>query len=264
MKNTRMYSICGQILCILATLIFMFPLVLMLVRSFKTSGIKNYIQVFRTINIAPNFLTSIIVVFGTLLIVAVIASMAAFAFSKLDFGGKKVIYYMLLAGMMIPTSALIFPLYQIVKKLNLINTPFSLILPYAILNACFNLMVLKNYYDALPNGLMEAATIDGAGKKDVFLKIMLPLAKPGLAFVLIQTFLNAWNELQMGMIFINDTSIQPLSIVPLRFTQTAGVQGFPLEVMYAALVVCLLPIAVFYIFGSKFLIAGMTQGAIKG
>ena len=125
-------------------------------------------------------------------------------------------------------------------------------------------MVLKNYYDALPNELIEAATIDGASKKNIFIRIMLPIAKPGLAFVLIQTFLSAWNELQMGMIFINDTAKQPLSIVPLRFTQTAGVQGFPLEVMYAALVVCLLPIAIFYIFGSRFLIAGLTQGAIKG
>lgn len=264
MKNSRIYSICGQIICGIATIIFMFPLVLMLVRSFRTSGIGNYVQVFKTINILPNFTTSLIVVSGTLVIVAVITSMAAFAFSKLEFKGKKVFYYMLLSGMMIPTSALIFPLYQIVKKVGLINTPFSLIMPYAVLNACFNLMVLKNYYDALPNELMEAATIDGGSKKDIFIRIMLPIAKPGLAFVLIQTFLSAWNELQMGMIFINDTVKQPLSIVHLRFTQTAGVQGFPLEVMYAALVVCLLPIAIFYIFGSKFLIAGLTQGAIKG
>ena len=114
--------------------------------------------------------------------------------------------------------------------------------------------------------MIEADTIDGASKRKVFSNIMLPIAKPGLAFVLIQTFLNAWNELQMGMIFINDTSKQPLSIVPLRFSQAlaAGVQGFPLEVMYAALVICLLPIAIFYVFGSRFLIAGLTQGATKG
>ncbi len=111
---------------------------------------------------------------------------------------------------------------------------------------------------------MESARIDGAGKGRIFISIMMPIAVPGLAFVLIQTFLSAWNELQMAMIFINDTSLQPISVVPLRFTQTAGVQGFPLEVMYAALVICLSPIAVFYVFGSRFLIAGLTQGAIKG
>ena len=266
MKNSRTYNVCGQTICITAAFIFMFPLVLMLIRSFQTSGFGNYVQVFQTINILPNLMTSIVVVSGTLLIVAVVTSMAAFAFAKLEFKGKKLIYYLLLTGMMIPTSALIFPLYQIVKHMNLINTPLSLILPYATLNACFNLMILKNYYDALPNEVIEAATIDGASKRKVFSNIMLPIAKPGLAFVLIQTFLNAWNELQMGMIFINDTSKQPLSIVPLRFSQAlaAGVQGFPLEVMYAALVICLLPIAIFYVFGSRFLIAGLTQGATKG
>ena len=92
MKNSRIYSICGQIICGIATIIFMFPLVLMLVRSFRTSGIGNYVQVFKTINILPNFTTSLIVVSGTLVIVAVITSMAAFAFSKLEFKGKKVFY----------------------------------------------------------------------------------------------------------------------------------------------------------------------------
>lgn len=95
-------------------------------------------------------------------------------------------------------------------------------------------MVLKNYFDALPNELMESARIDGAGKGRIFISIMMLIAVPGLAFVLIQTFLSAWNELQMAMIFINDTSLQPISVVPLRFTQTAGVQGFPLEVMCGA------------------------------
>lgn len=251
-------------ICLAATVIFLFPLMLMLVRSIQGEGLKNYQRVFETINLLPNFITSIIVVFGTLLIVSGVSSMAAFAFSKLEFKGKKTIYYMLLSGMMIPTSALIFPLFQIVKGLELNNTPFSLIFPYATLNCCFNLMVLKNYFDALPNELMDAAKIDGANKWGIFLKIMMPIAIPGMAFVLIQTFLSAWNELQMAMIFINDTSVQPLSVVPLRFTQTAGVQGFPLEVMYAALVVCLAPIAIFYIFGSKFLVAGLTQGAVKG
>ena len=221
-------------------------------------------RVFERVNLLPNFVTSLIVVFGTLIIVSMVAAMAAFAFAKLNFPFKKVIYYMLLTGMMVPTSALIFPLFQIVKGLNLNNTPFSLIFPYATLNCCFNLMVLKNYFDALPNEVMESARIDGAGKGRIFTNIMMPMAIPGMAFVLIQTFLSAWNELQMAMIFINDTSVQPISVVPLRFTPSIGGQGFPLEVMYATLVICLSPIAIFSIFGSRFLIEGMTQGAIKG
>lgn len=264
MRNSLLYRGISFVLCSFATVLFLFPLVLMLIRSFNGSGLLNYKRVFETVDLFPNFRTSLIVVFGTLALVSLATSMAAFAFSKLNFRGNRVIYYVLLSGMMIPTSALIFPLFQIVKGLGINNTPFSLIFPYATLNCCFNLLILKNYYDSLPDELLEAARIDGAGVPQMFARIMLPLAMPGLAFVLIQTFLAAWNELQMGMIFINNTALQPLSVVPLRFTQTAGVQGFPLEVMYAALVVCLSPIAVFYIFGSRFLIAGLTQGAVKG
>lgn len=264
MKNSLLYRIIGSFICLIATVLFLFPLVLMFIRSFNGSGIYNYVTVFQTINLLPNFQTSVFVVFGTLIIVSIVSSMAAFSFSKLKFKGNRFIYYLLLSGMMIPTSALIFPLFQIVKGLNLINTPFALIFPYATLNCCFNLLILKNYYDALPNELLEAAKIDGASIPQVFKKILLPLSIPGLTFVLIQTFLGAWNELQMGMIFISNTAKQPISVIPLRFAQTVGTQGFPLEVMYAALVICLSPIAFFYIFASKFLIAGLTQGAVKG
>lgn len=161
MRKSLLFKITGQLICLAATAVFLFPLVLMIIRSFQGRGINNYVQVFKTVNLAPNFLTSIAVVFGTLVIVSAAAAMAAFAYYKLDFPFKKAIYYMLLTGMMIPTSALIFPLFQIVKGLKINNTPFSLIFPYATLNCCFNLMVLKNYFDALPNELMESARIDG-------------------------------------------------------------------------------------------------------
>jgi ABC-type glycerol-3-phosphate transport system permease component len=206
----------------------------------------------------------VIVVGGTLLIVGIVVSMAAFAFSKLDFPFKNTIYYILLTGMMVPASALVAPIYQIVRKLNLNNTGFSLIFPYATLASCFNLMVLKNYYDALPNELIDSARIDGANKFKIFSSIMMPIAKPGLVFVLMQTFLSSWNELQMAMIFINDTDVQPLSVIPLRFTQTTSSQGFTLPVMYAAMIICLTPIAIFYIFASKALVQGLTAGAVKG
>ena len=85
MRKSLFFKIAGQLICILATALFLFPLVLMLIRSFKGEGLHNYVRVFETVNLAPNFLTSITVVFGTLLIVSAVAAMAAFAFSKLDF-----------------------------------------------------------------------------------------------------------------------------------------------------------------------------------
>ncbi len=264
MRNSRSYRIVTGFLCLLATAFFMFPLVIMVRRSFMKGGAVNYVRVFDKYNLLRNFTTSIIVVGFTLLTVAFVVSFAAFAFSKLDIPGKKALYYTLLGGMMVPVAATIYPLYQIVKLMGLISSPFSLILPYATGSCCFNLMILKNNYDAIPNELMEAASIDGASKLYTCLHVMMPVAKPGLAVVLMQSFLSAWNEVLMGRIFISDTTVQPLSVVPIRFAQTVSSRGFTQEVMYAALVICLAPIVVFYIFAARLLISGMTAGAVKG
>jgi ABC-type glycerol-3-phosphate transport system permease component len=241
----------------------MYPLISVLIKSFRDQGIGNYIYVFNEVKIISNFITSIIVVSGTLILVCIITSLAAFAFSRLNFPGKNLVYYILLSAMMIPVAAILFPLFFIVKGLRLINTPWSLIMPYATLNSIFNLMVLKNFYDALPGELIEAATIDGANTFGIFFKIMLPISIPGLSIVIIQTFLTSWNELQMAMTFLNKQSIQPVSVVPLRFVITAGAT-MPIEYLYASLVVCLSPIALFYIFAQKLLIKGLSQGAVKG
>ena len=129
--------------------------------------------------------------------------------------------------------------------------------PYQMLSATGILM-------NIPTDQLESARIDGANKWTTFIQIMLPIAKPGLVFVLIQTFLSAWNELQMAIIFVNDTSKQPLSVVPLRFAQTTSSSGFTINNLFAACIICLLPIAVFYIFASRQLMAGLTAGAVKG
>ena len=264
MKNSLPYRIITQIICLIVLVIVMFPLCLMIEKSFAVNGFGNYVKVFEYFNLIPNVITSIIVVGGTLLVVGVVVSMASFAFSKLHFPGKRAVYYLLLTGMMIPTSALIFPLYQIVRWLQLNNTGWSLIFPYATASACFNLMILTNYYNALPDELIDAARIDGAGKWKTFRMIMLPIAKPGLVFILIQTFLTSWNELQMAMIFINDTSKQPMSVVPLRFAQTTTSTGFTINNLFAACIICLFPIAVFYTLASRQLMEGLTAGAVKG
>lgn len=264
MKNSLSYKIVTQIICISMLIIIVFPLYLMVDKSLDIEGFGNYKKVFEYFNLIPNVVTSIIVVGGTLIVVAIVVSMAAYAFSKLEFPHKKAVYYLLLTGMMIPTSALIFPLYQIMKGLHLNNTGWSLIFPYATASACFNLIVLTNYYNALPNELLDAAKIDGAGKWTTFKQIMLPIAKPGLVFVLIQTFLTAWNELQMAIIFINDSSKQPLSVVPLRFAQSTTGTGFTINNLFASCIICLLPIAIFYVFASRQLMAGITAGAVKG
>ena len=113
--------------------------------------------------------------------------------------------------------------------------------------------------------LYESAMLDGASRWQIFFKVMMPVAKPGLAVVLMQTFLTAWNELQMVKTFITDPLRQPLSVVPIRFAQTSvASHDFTTEVLYAALVICLIPVVVFYAFAARSLVAGLTSGAVKG
>lgn len=149
MKNSLPYKIITQAICVVLLVILVFPLYLMLEKSLAVSGFGNYAKVFEYFNLIPNVITSIIVVGGTLVVVSIVVSMASYAFSKLEFPHKQAVYYLLLTGMMIPTSALIFPLYQIVRGLHLNNTGWSLVFPYATASACFNLMVLTNYYNEI-------------------------------------------------------------------------------------------------------------------
>ena len=111
MKNSLPYKIITQAICVVLLVILVFPLYLMLEKSLAVSGFGNYAKVFEYFNLIPNVITSIIVVGGTLVVVSIVVSMASYAFSKLEFPHKQAVYYLLLTGMMIPTSALLFPLY---------------------------------------------------------------------------------------------------------------------------------------------------------
>lgn len=265
MRHSKTYRIVGTVLCLLFTAFFMFPMVILVVKSLGNGGgLNNYVRVFERYNLFINLRTSVMVVGLTLIIVGFVVSFAAYAFSKLEFPFKKLIYYILLGGMMVPTAATIYPLYQIIKMLNLVSSPISLVFPYATASCCFNLMVLKNYYDSIPNEMIEAASIDGASKLRTCLTVVMPVAKPGLAVVLMQSFLSAWNEVLMGRIFISNTDIQPLSVIPIRLAQSVSNRGFPRHVMYASLVMCLLPVVIFYIFAARSLVSGLTAGSVKG
>ena len=131
-------------------------------------------------------------------------------------------------------------------------------------NFGINMLFFMTGLQAIPPEMYEAASIDGASKLRCCVTVVMPVAKPGLAVVLMQTFLSCWNEVLMARIFISDTKVQPLSVIPIRFAQTISSRGFTQEVMYAALVICLAPIVVFYVFAAKSLIAGLTAGAVKG
>jgi raffinose/stachyose/melibiose transport system permease protein len=253
-----------MIVLVIAVFIVAYPLTIAVQRSLSVFGIANYAAVLKKVNILRNFMNSVLVTGVTLIGTLVVCSLAAFAFSKLSFRGRNVFFLFILMGMMIPTSATIFPLFQIIKFLKLVNKPVSQTLPYITGNSIFGLLLLKIYFDSLPNEMMESARIDGANSFRIFAQIMLPNTLPGLSILFVNTFMGAWNELLIAITFISKRDYMTMAALPISFATGPGRSENATGELFACLIMCLIPVIIFYICAQKMIIRGMTQGAVKG
>ena len=254
----------SAIVLIIAGILVLFPLYVTFMKSLQGAGFANYGNALGKVNLFRNLLNSVIVVGLTLIGTVTVCSLSAFAFSKLHFPGKNAAFLLLMTGMMLPTSATIFPLFTIIKFLGLVNNPVSQVFPYITGNAIFGLLLLKIYYDGLPNDMMEASRIDGASSWQIFTRVMLPVSLPGLSILIVNTFMAAWNELQIAITFISKPQYMTMAAIPVQFASSAGSsRKIPGELM-AVLIMCIIPVVLVYIFAQKLIINGMTAGAVKG
>ena len=263
-KKETSFQIFGFVYLLIATAIVAYPLFLTIQRSLAVNGFGNYASVLSKVKILRNLWNSIMVTAVTLAGTSIICSLGAFAFSKLNFRGRNLFFIFIMMGMLIPTSATIFPLFQIIKLLKLVNNPLSQTLPYITGCSIFGLLLLKIYFDALPNEMMESATIDGANSFRVFAQIMLPNAVPGLSILFVNTFMAAWNELQIAITFVNRRDYMTMSALPIQFAASPGRGSNPVSELFACLIMCMIPVIVFYILAQKLIIRGMTEGTVKG
>jgi len=250
----------------IACVLLIIPIYLIIGKSLEQGGIQNYIIVFQKVRIAKNMLNSILVVGLTLIITVLICSPAAFAFSKLNFRGRNILFIILLMGLMIPGSAVLFPVFLITQRMGLIDSPFSLIGPYVAGSSIFGLMMLKIYYDGLPDEIIESARIDGASSFMV-LRILFPMSLPGLSLLLINTFNGSWNELMLCITLIHSQDRMTMAAVPLKLKQSLlniGLITNNWNLIFAVMFLCMIPIVIFYLFSQKMIINGLTAGAVKG
>lgn len=242
------------------TILWMLPLYRLITVSLSGSGLNNYAKVISQEGIFRYLLNSAIVTAFTVVAVLALASASAYAFSKLRFPGRNVIYAIALAGLMIPVAAILVPLSQIQQAFGLYNTYPGLILPYTALALPFALVLLRGAYDALPDQLLEAAVVDGAGAWRAFFRVMLPLTTPTLVMVGIWTFLNSWNEFLLALLFMSAPEMRTVTVIPASFQLEFFVD---VPKIFAALVIIQLPVVLLYAaLQSKFQ-RGLTAGAIK-
>lgn len=195
-------------------------------------------------------------VVGTLLS----CSLAAYAFSRVHWRGRGIVFALVLSTMLLPFPVTVIPLYVIFNRLGLIGTFAPLILPSFFGNAFF-IFLLRQFFMTLPRELDEAARIDGAGHPTIFLRIILPLARPALAVVALLTFLNNWTDFLGPKIYLQDTSMYTLS---QGMTYFVGQHEFRWSLLMAASVLFILPIVVVFLAAQKTFIKGISMTGLKG
>jgi len=260
---------------ILVSITCVFPLLWMFSSSFKTQqtifknmslwpGVfhwENYITAWTRGGFGIYFLNS---VFYTVTVVSgliLIASLAAYAFSRQKFKGQNIMYSVFLAAMMIPIPGAFIALYILLVKLGLVNTRLGYILPQINIGLSLAIYILKTFFDEIPKEVEEAAMVDGCSTLGIWWHVAMPLAKPAIAVIIIFNALAVWNEYILAMIILQDKAKMPLQRGLMIFQ---GAHFTEYSLLMAGITISVIPIIVMYLFMQKYIIEGITAGAVKG
>ncbi|WP_330949506.1 carbohydrate ABC transporter permease [Virgibacillus sp. MG-45] len=222
---------------------------------------ENYIEVLNKVTFLKQYWNSIYIAVLVTLFVLLFASMAGYAFARINFPGKNIIFILLLSVMMIPPEVTIIPLFLFMRDLNLVNTHIPLILlPVFGAPGAFGVFLMRQFFIAIPKELEEAAIMDGCSKFRIYWRIMLPLSIPALSTLTIFTFLTNWDEFLYPLIFINSRELMTLPIGLSLFTDETGTAWHHLM---SATTLATIPLLIVFFFAQKKFIEGMTAGSIK-
>lgn len=250
-----------QVLATLLLLPFVLPLLWIVMISFGGEGAAaNYGAVFTQTPFARFLVNSLIISVGTVGLVVAATMLAGYALGKLRFKGRELIFTGILAGLMLPGTALVVPLFTMVRRFGLFNNYIAVIVPLAAGLLPMTILLTRNFVKGIPDELLDAARIDGATTFGALIRIVIPLSRPIIAVVVVWAFLNSWNEFFLPLLFLQDTSLQAVTQIPTYFTST---YGSDVPKIFAALVLMCLPIVVAYVAFQKFFERGLTAGALK-
>lgn len=252
-----------------------FPLLWMVSSSLKTQEtifkdmslipkefhFENYYLAWKEGGFGRYFLNSTCYTVLVVLGIIVISSLAAYAFSRFRFRGRNILFFMFLAAMMIPIPGSFVPLYVLLNKLHLRNTALGYILCMINVGLSTSIFLLKTFFDKMPKELEDAGRIDGCSKFGLWWHVALPLAKPVLAVVVVFNALNVWNEYVLALVIFDSKLRMPLQVALMSF-QGEFITRYPL--LMAGLTIAALPIILVYLLMQKYIVKGVTAGAIVG
>lgn len=272
--DSRGHALLVHAALIVLTLLSLAPLLWMLSVSFMPAGgasrfpppllpdvptLDNYRALFQRIGMGGYFLNSVLVSSAITLLSLLINAMAGYAFAKLRFAGRERIFKALLAALVIPSQVTMLPLFLMLKEMGLVNSYAGVVIPG--LASIFGIFLVRQYARSIPDELMEAARIDGAGEWRIFFRIVLPMLKPVLVTLAIFTFMGSWNDFMWPLIVLTDQTHQTL---PVALASLSREHIQDVEMMMAGAVLTVTPVLLLFLALQRYYIQGLLLGSVKG
>ena len=225
----------------------------------RTPTLQNYVDLFTRLDLARYFLNSAVVAVSATLVSLLINSMAGYAFAKLRFAGRERVFRVLLAALVIPAQVGMLPLFLMLKSMGLVNTMAGVVIPF--MAGVFGIFMIRQYALGIPDDLLDAARVDGAGEYRIFWTIVLPVIRPILVTLAVFTFLSAWNDFMWPLIVLSDDAKYTL---PVALASLSGEHVQDTSLMMAGSVLTVLPVVVLFVSLQRAYIRGVMMGSVKG
>nr|WP_247681825.1 carbohydrate ABC transporter permease [Paenibacillus sp. Marseille-P2973] len=222
---------------------------------------SNYAKALSDGHVLNYFFNSVLVTAASIILVLILSAMTGYAISRMNWKLSNLTMTLILLGMMVPIHAALLPLFMVLKNLHLLNTYWSLIIPYVAFGIPLAVFILSSFFKGVPREMEESAVMDGCGIYKTFFSIMLPLVSPAIATVAIFTFLACWNELMFATTFINNESYQTLTVGMMSMVGTYITQW---GIIGAGLMIATIPTIIIYLLLNKQVQKSMIAGAVKG
>jgi len=253
-----------------------FPALWILLTSLKTEGelvskpitywpanltLQNYVQAFTDQPLLKYMANSLVVALLATVFSLLVSACAAYAIARLNLKHRQLILTAIVASSMFPLVTLLVPIFETMRSLGLLNTYTALVLPYVVLNLPVCTLVLVSFFQSIPRDLENAAMIDGCTRLGALVRVVVPLAAPGVFTAGILAFVNAWDEFLLALSLNASASMRTL---PVGITLYQGEFSFPWPIISAALIVAIVPVAVLIALFQERVVGGLTQGGLKG
>ncbi|MER3479844.1 MAG: ABC transporter permease [Meiothermus sp.] len=261
-------------LLLIATLFFLLPVYLVVITAFKDPAAitlqstwqlprhwywESFAQAWKAF--APKLQNSFFLTAVATLLSALLGSINGYVLSKWRFPGASVIFPLMLFGMFIPYQAVLIPLFQFVREIGLGGSLWGLILVHVVYGLPITTLIFRNYYAEIPDELIEASRIDGAGFFGIYSKVVFPLSVPGFVVVIIWQFTQIWNEFLFAVTLVSSPANQPITVA---LAQLAGGEAVKWNLPMAGALLAALPTLLVYIFLGRYFIRGLLAGSVKG